>query len=171
MVPTTNNHPRRNGEAYTKVVPSHHHPRRIVLANRPEVAFRRRNVSPELVYMGGPLIENVHVVTVYWGNTWHDPLTTPYVKKLNAFFSYIVTSPLIDQLSEYNMNGYIIGHGTHANNDSYLITDSDPAPTITLAPLSKWVVAHRVRPSVAITITSAERSFMRLRPFLTVLAV
>ena len=131
MVPTTNNHPRRNGEAYTKVVPSHHHPRRIVLANRPEVAFRRRNVSPELVYMGGPLIENVHVVTVYWGNTWHDPLTTPYVKKLNAFFSYIVTSPLIDQLSEYNMNGYIIGHGTHANNDSYLITDSDPAPTIT----------------------------------------
>jgi len=135
MAVTARHRPRRiaiSEEAYIGVVPAHHHPRRIVLANKPKEAFRRRDIpNPQLVYMGGPLIEDVHVVTVYWGNAWNDPLANQLLRKLESFFSFIVTSSLIDQLSEYNVNGYIIGHGVHAVNDSHTITDSDPGPTVT----------------------------------------
>lgn len=115
-----------------RVVSTSHHPRRIVLANKPKEVFRRRDApNPQLVYNGGQLIENVHVITVYCGNAWNDPLLNQHCDKLESFFSYIVTSSLIDQLGEYSINRYTIGHGTHDTaNDSFIITDSDPGPTV-----------------------------------------
>ena len=35
------------------------------------------------------------------------------VPKINAFFDYIVSSPLLDELTEYSVPGHQIGHGTH----------------------------------------------------------
>jgi hypothetical protein len=117
---------------HPRIVSAPHHPRRIVSANRQKKVFRRRDLpNPQLSYNNGPLIENVHVITVYWGNVWNDQLEKQHRNKLENFFSYIVASPLIDQLGEYSTNGYTIGHGTHdAVNDSYIITDSAPSPTV-----------------------------------------
>jgi hypothetical protein len=105
------------------------HPRRIVLANRPKEAHRRAGIFPQLVYRGGPLLDAVNVVTVYWGLEWDDPLVSQYRSNLDNFFDYIVISPLIDQLAEYSVNGYPIGHGQHSQ--SVTIRDSDPGSTVT----------------------------------------
>jgi len=104
------------------------HPRRIVLANRPEKVFRPAGVSPKLVYRGGPLLEAVNVITVYWGSEWNNPQLNPSPSDLDAYFDYIVTSSLIDQLSEYNKNGYTIGHGKHGG--SVPITDTEPGGSV-----------------------------------------
>jgi len=105
------------------------HPRRIVLANKPDTAFRRADISPRLIYRFGPLLEAARVITVYWGTEWNDALVSGYPTGLDAFFDYIVSSPLIDQLAEYSMNGYTIGHGQH--DKSVHITDSDPGSSVT----------------------------------------
>lgn len=122
MVIHTQKYPRRSVSVNT-------HPRRIVLANRPKTAFRRADVPPQLVYRSGPLLEAVNVITVYWGSSWNDPMENKYRTDIDAFFDYIVTSPLIAQLAEYKVNGHTIGNGQHS--DSVIITDSDPGISVT----------------------------------------
>lgn len=79
---------------------------------------------PQLTYRGGPLIQNVEVTTIYWGNAWqNDPIRV----QLDAFFDFIVTSSLIDQLAEYNVPGFAIGHGKHV---ASLIVPQDPPSTV-----------------------------------------
>jgi hypothetical protein len=66
--------------------------------------------APQLVYRDGPLLAHVEVFTLFWGPAWQGPenaLTT----QLNQFFDFILTSPLIDQLAEYSVPPYSIGHG------------------------------------------------------------
>ena len=70
--------------------------------------------APNLTYRGGPLLTSVQVFLLFWGDAWQqDPLTT-LMQQLNDFFDYVVTSPLIDQLGEYSVSGYTIGHGARA---------------------------------------------------------
>jgi hypothetical protein len=79
---------------------------------------------PQLTYRGGPLIQNVEVTTIYWGSAWqNDPIRA----QLDAFFDFIVTSSLIDQLAEYDVPGFAIGHGKHV---ASLIVAQDPPATI-----------------------------------------
>ena len=68
--------------------------------------------APHLIYNGGALIQNVEVYTIFWGNNWSGNVSYQALAgKINSFFSAILTSPLIDQLSEYNTPQYNIGHG------------------------------------------------------------
>jgi hypothetical protein len=68
--------------------------------------------APSLTYRGGPLLPSVQVFTFFWGGVWaQDPLTAT-AKQINQFFDFVVTSPLLDQLSEYNVAGATIGHGS-----------------------------------------------------------
>jgi len=87
---------------------------RIVPLHMPE-ELRAVAAAPaaHLTYQNGPLISNVQIFTVYWGKDWATPPLQDLAKKLDAFFDYIVTSPLMDELSEYSVSGYTIGHGKH----------------------------------------------------------
>jgi len=67
---------------------------------------------PHLTYRNGPLLSAVEVFTVFWGSAWVGPQSS-LLPSLNAFFDFILTSALIDQLAEYNTPQYPIGHGRH----------------------------------------------------------
>ena len=67
---------------------------------------------PHLTYRGGPLLSAVEIFTVFWGTPWTKTPLAPMAQKLTKFFKYIVTSPLIDQLSEYNVPSFPIQHGS-----------------------------------------------------------
>ncbi len=68
-------------------------------------------VPPKLTYRGGPLLSSVQVFTVFWGAAWQNAPQLDMVSKLNEFFNYILSSPLMDQLAEYSVTGHTIGHG------------------------------------------------------------
>ncbi len=67
--------------------------------------------APKLTYRGGPLLGAVRVFTVFWGSAWTHSPQHDLVGKLNGFFDFVLTSPLMDQLAEYSVAGQSIGHG------------------------------------------------------------
>jgi hypothetical protein len=104
---------------------------------------------PKLIYNGGPLIKNVKVYTIFWGSLWKTNAT--YVKlasRINEFFKTILTSSLIDQLSEYNKPGKAIGHGSLIG--TKVITTNAPASVIhdsqIQTALSGWITKGTVPP-------------------------
>jgi len=86
-----------------RIVPLHVPPKHLIEEYSPAT-------PPQLTYRNGPLLTNVEVFTVFWGSAWNGA-QAPVMKKINGFFDAILTSPLIDQLSEYNVPGKKIGHG------------------------------------------------------------
>lgn len=68
---------------------------------------------PQLTYRNGPLLTAVEVFTIFWGPAWQQGPQSAMAAQINAFFDYILTSPLIDQLSEYSVPGKQIAHGKH----------------------------------------------------------
>ena len=147
------------------VIAVHHHPRRtrrrvlfsadttdarrIVLA-RPEVhAFRHPAKPPKLLYNGGPLIEEVNIVSVYWGNQWNaDAKLSGHRIGMDQFFDFIVTSPLINQFKEYDAGGYVIDTGQHTG--SVVITSSTPGASVTDTAiqhmLQSWIQSEELPP-------------------------
>jgi hypothetical protein len=103
--------------------------------------------NAHLIYKKGPLIQNVEVFTIYWGQKWSTSLAAKkLITKLNAFFDYIVTSPLIDQLAEYNTPKFTIGHGSFTG--TLTITDNAPTASVTdteiKAALQGWIAAQTI---------------------------
>jgi hypothetical protein len=80
-------------------------------------------VAPHLTYRNGPLLSSVEVFTMFWGAAWQGAQSS-LVTHINQFFDFILTSPLIDQLAEYNVPGHTIGHGKRTGT----ITLTSPAP-------------------------------------------
>jgi hypothetical protein len=66
--------------------------------------------SAQLTYRGGPLLTAVEVTTIFWGAAWAQA-DAALAAQVNGFFDTILTSPAIDQLAEYNVPAYSIGHG------------------------------------------------------------
>lgn len=87
---------------------------RIVPLATPEVAQRAAATAQtaRLAYNNGPLITEAQVFTVFWGTGWQQAPLLAIIDQVNGFFDYILTSSLIDQLSEYNISQYQIGRGT-----------------------------------------------------------
>jgi len=81
-------------------------------------------VAPHLSYRNGPLLTAVEVFTIFWGAAWQQSANAALVSHVNQFFDFILTSPLIDQLSEYSVPGKAIGHGRHTGT----LTLTAPAP-------------------------------------------
>ena len=96
----------RHGDAI-RVVPLHLPD---ALKTPPADAVAAAASPPQLTYRGGPLISSVEIFTVFWGAAWQTT-QAPLAKQINGFFDFILTSPLIDQLAEYNLGPYNIGHG------------------------------------------------------------
>ncbi len=67
--------------------------------------------TPRLTYRKGPLISAVEVFTIFWGPKWKTAPQSATVGELNQFFEFVLTSALIDELSEYSVPKYTIGHG------------------------------------------------------------
>jgi len=103
-----------------KVYPAHDDPIRIVPLHLPDSVVQplveapaAPATVPQLTYRNGPLLTAVEVFTIFWGPSWQQPPQSAMVTQVNQFFDFILTSPLIDQLSEYNVPGRAIGHGQH----------------------------------------------------------
>jgi hypothetical protein len=84
--------------------------------------------SPQLTYRGGPLLGQCDVVTLFWGAQWNTATNKTLRSKVGAFFQYVMTSLLIDQLAEYSVSSQMISHGTF--NGSFVVASSSPAMTV-----------------------------------------
>src|SRR5260370_831624 len=85
--------------------------------------------APQLSYRGGPLIPAVEVCTVFWGPAWTTAAQQSLVTALNEFFGFIVASPYVDQLSEYDTPGSHIGRGRFVGTAT--VTAPALGPTVT----------------------------------------
>ncbi|HJT57843.1 MAG TPA: hypothetical protein VJ761_15180 [Ktedonobacteraceae bacterium] len=72
----------------------------------------KAGATPQLTYRGGPLISNVQVFTVFWGQAWTQSPQSDLIQQINGFFDYVLTSSLIDQLAEYSTQTQTIGYGS-----------------------------------------------------------
>jgi hypothetical protein len=128
----------RNSLDHIRVVPLYHPSlSRVIVAA----------AKPKLTYRSGPLLENVEVFTIFWGKTWGPAgASTALVSQINQFFSAILVSSLIDQLTEYNVTGHSIGHGSLIGTKT--ISANAPAGSVTdtaiQAQLKKWIGARTV---------------------------
>lgn len=68
--------------------------------------------TPRLTYRGGPLLASPQVFLLFWGDAWQSEPHATVMGRLRDFFGFVLTSPLLDQLAEYDVPGYTIGHGT-----------------------------------------------------------
>ncbi len=99
-----------------RIVPLHPHIRETAAA------------APKLTYRSGPLLTNVEVFCIFWGTAWQSSTNTPLSQELIAFFDYILTSSLLDQLAEYSVAGKSISHGRRIG--SLNLTSSEPGNSI-----------------------------------------
>jgi hypothetical protein len=107
---------------------SHHSPNdaiRIVPLHKPEAQALAPVSTPKLIYRHGPLITSVEIFTIFWGSSWEQEPFAGILEKMNQFFDFVLTSSLMDQLSEYSVAGQSIGHGKRTGS----ITLTTPAPT------------------------------------------
>jgi hypothetical protein len=93
--------------------PHRHHPERArIVPLKKEAAHIAPAAIQLLEYHGGPLMTNVQIFTAFWGAAWQQAQQADLAGRLNDFFSFIVTSPLLDQLAEYSVPGFAIGQGS-----------------------------------------------------------
>jgi hypothetical protein len=111
---------------------------------------RKKKAAPaKLIYNGGSLIQNVKVFTVFWGSDWNSSSAfTTLMNNINGFFTDILKSSLLDQLSEYSTTSATIGYGSLIGTKN--ITKG--APTTVIADseiqtaLSGWIADGTVPP-------------------------
>jgi hypothetical protein len=90
----------------------HHSPYdviRIVPLHKPEAQAIAPASAPKLTYRNGPLITSVEIFTVFWGSDWQQELAAGILAQMNEFFDFVLTSSLMDQLSEYSVAGQSSG--------------------------------------------------------------
>jgi hypothetical protein len=115
---------------------------RIVPLHLPAQALERAAglaapATPQLTYRGGPLLSAVKVFAIYWGTAWQQQAQAGLANELNAFFGFILTSPLIDQLAEYNVPNSAIGHGSFIG--STTVTDQGPPLSVSDAAIQHFL--------------------------------
>ncbi len=68
--------------------------------------------NSHLAYMGGQMLSNVKVFTVFWGPAFAKGALSKLPGQINAFFDKILKGALMDQMAEYNTGTYKVGKGT-----------------------------------------------------------
>jgi hypothetical protein len=110
--------------------------------------------NPRLSYYGGPLLANVEVYTIFWGAHWTTAPLNALMTQINTFFNAILVSPMIDQLAEYSIAGFNIGHG-HLIGSKAISTGAPTAgvtDTAIRTQLKAWIKAGIVPPQNANTL-------------------
>jgi hypothetical protein len=87
------------------------HPIRIVPLHPGAARAAAPQVPAQLTYRNGPLLTSVQVFTIFWGAAWQQAPQSDLLTRTNQFFDFILSSELLDQLSEYSVPGKKIGHG------------------------------------------------------------
>jgi hypothetical protein len=90
----------------TKLVRKHE-PGIVPLTMPSELSKIQCKPKVNLTYHGGPLLTEAQVYTIFWGAGW----STDLINDLVNFFQFILSSSLIDQLKEYSVPSFHIGHG------------------------------------------------------------
>src|SRR5690242_5979385 len=108
-----------------------------------------KRTTAKMVYNGGPLLTNAKVFTVFWGQNWKGAQSFIDLQiYINGFFTKILGSTPIDQLSEYDVASYKIGHGSLAG--TIVITDNAPKDTIDdsgiQSALQQWILTNNAFP-------------------------
>lgn len=98
--------------------------RKVVPVYKPEKINAPPASAPHLTYRGGPLISAAEIFSVFWGDFWTQSSQTGQKNNINDFLSFIVQSPLLDQLSEYGVPGSSINRGSFAGAST--VTQSFP---------------------------------------------
>ena len=114
------------GRAARPITVTHHDPIRIVPLHIPSAIAAPAAV--QLTYRNGPLLSAVEVFTVFWGRAWKQAPLAAMVGQVNQFFDFILTSAVVDQLSEYSVPMFPISHGRRSGT----ITLTTPAPSTTV---------------------------------------
>ena len=110
---------------------SYHPPKdaiRIVPLHKPEAQAFAPAAAAKLVYRNGPLITSIEIFTIFWGSDWQREPSAGILTLMNQFFDFVVTSSLMDQLSEYSVAGQSIGHGKRTGS----ITLTTPTPPVSV---------------------------------------
>jgi hypothetical protein len=102
---------------------------RIVPLHKPEAQALAPAATPKLVYRNGPLISSGEIFTIFWGTSWQQEPLAGILAQMNQFFDFVLTSSLMDQLSEYSVAGHSIGHGTRTG--SIALTTPEPPASVT----------------------------------------
>jgi len=123
--------------------------------------------AAQLTYRGGPLLTAVEVVTVYWGAAWNEATAQATAQSLNGFFQFLVSSPYIDQLGEYNTPQQKIGRGRYAG--TARITDTAPGASVTDSAIQQMLEREVARKSIPAG-TANTLYFAFLPPGVTVVA-
>jgi hypothetical protein len=90
----------------------------------PGVENIKTKENARLVYNGGPLMPQVKVYTLFWGNAWLNPQYASFIDPVNKFFADILQSSLLEQLGEYATQYTSIGKGQLLGTQT--ITNSSP---------------------------------------------
>jgi hypothetical protein len=123
------------------IVPAAHDPIRIVPLYLPEELAAAPAAAPHLTYRGGHLLTAVEVFTIFWGAAWQQQQAA-LAQTINQFFDFILTSPLIDQLAEYNVPGQAIGHGRRIG--TFTLPSPSPPHSVTDS-----AIQHRLQQEIA----------------------
>ena len=113
---TNSSHTKSQTTSPIRIVPLHPHVRDAAAT------------APHLTYRNGHLLTNVEVFTLFWGAAWQETANAQLIQQMNSFFDFVLTSPLLDQLSEYSVPGKTIGHGKRIG--TKIITDPAPGKTV-----------------------------------------
>jgi hypothetical protein len=102
----------------------------IVPLATPEVIRRAAAAAPaaRLVYNNGPLLAQAQVFTLFWGVDWEQTSQSPLIAQVNGFFDFVLTSSLMDELAEYSVPQYQIGHGKRIG--TLTLTDTDVTKSV-----------------------------------------
>ena len=92
--------------------------------------------TPRLTYRGGPLLASVQVFLFFWGDAWQREPQATMMQRLDGFFEYVLTSSLMDQLAEYDVQDFAIGHG--ARTGAIAVTTAVP-PSVADADIQNFV--------------------------------
>jgi len=103
---------------------------------------------PQLTYRNGPLIGAVEVFTVFWGSAWSVAPQNAFIGQVNAFFDFVLTSPLIDQLAEYNAGGMTIRHGKRTGTITITTKLSSSVTDAAIQTFLKQQIAAKTLPKV-----------------------
>jgi hypothetical protein len=112
----------------TKSPAASQEPIRIVPLHRPGALAAAAARAPLLTYRNGPLLTSVQVFTAFWGSAWNQAPNSGLMANINAFFDFILSSQLMDQLGEYSVAGQTIGHGSRIG--STVLTSPKPAASV-----------------------------------------
>jgi hypothetical protein len=93
--------------------------------------------GPNLTYRGGPLLTAVQVFTIFWGSDWNQQPRAALAQQIDQFFDYVVTSPLVDQMAEYNVPGMSIVHGAHIGTTT--VTTPPPGGSVADADIQQMI--------------------------------